>query len=130
MELPLGAWDLRRALSVFDESAFEEFIIRFFETVLQAIRDCNSNLPPGSWPMSQWTMIVDFKGFTYSQLMNRRTIQNLNKFATTYETHYPDLGHKCYFINCPVIFPLFMAILKRIVGARTIGRMTCYTGQE
>lgn len=94
------------------------------------IRESNNDTNHKDWPNTLCNIIVDWKGYSYSQLIHWKALQNTLKMAATYEAHYPEILHKVYFINCPAIFPLFMALLKPIIAPKTLGKITCFSGEE
>jgi len=130
LELPLGAWDVRKAVDKGLENEFQQHVCRFFEDVLQKIREGNKGKKKGEWPNTQWLCVVDWKGYSYAQLAHWKGLQNTLKMAATYEAHYPEVLYKAVFINCPAVFPLFMRLLKRIIAPKTVEKIQCYKARE
>jgi len=145
IEIVIGGWDFRLAVNDPDkEVPLEQHVITFFEGILQAIRNSNkdSEIIPRDgqnekgqntdkvWPNTVASLIVDWRGYSYSQLMHWKALQSTLKMAATYEAHYPEIMHKIWFINCPSIFPLFMALLKPILAPRTLAKISCLGGEE
>jgi hypothetical protein len=123
LDLPIGTWDLRKMIDRQDD--FYVYICRMFESVLDQIKKRNMNLKPGEWPQTQMTVIQDFKGFSYAQMVHVKAMQNFIKMASTYEGHYPELLYQCYYINGPKILPGIMSMLQNVLAPKTLGKIAC-----
>jgi len=132
MELPLGSWDIRKALDTEQcaEGDFFKHTCRWFEDIMRMIKESNKDKGEGEWRNTQWTLIVDWQSYSYQQFMHFRAVQSILTWAANFETHYPEIMFRGYFINCPAIFPAMMALLRLFLVPKTLGKITCYGGQN
>jgi len=127
MYMPLGCWDVRRAMNNDKEPLYETFICRFFEHILEKIKKVNEEfVAKGEWPRRTWFIIVDFKNYSYGQLMHWKALTNTLRLASTFEAHYPEILCKCHLMNGPSFFPILFAMIKKIIAPKTVGKITCF----
>ncbi|OXA42567.1 SEC14-like protein 4 [Folsomia candida] len=132
IEVPLGSWDIRKAFLVDDgEKKFGLYTTQLFEKVMARIRELNEEKASrGEWPSAQVFGVVNWEGYSYSQLLNWKALQNLLTIASKYEAHYPEILFKGLFINCPSIFPLLMGFIKQILAPKTLGKLEIFSGSK
>ncbi|OXA51810.1 SEC14-like protein 4 [Folsomia candida] len=141
-EVCLGDWDIRKAIDEGKEEEFLHLVHYVLEEIVEEIRASNDSeegsstskkmkdgeggSPSSPFPNTQFTYLVNWEGYTYSQLLHWRAVQHLLKFASQYEAHYPEIMYKAVFINCPAIFPLFLSLLKTILAQKTLSKIEMF----
>ncbi|CAL8125439.1 unnamed protein product [Orchesella dallaii] len=124
--IPIGKWDFRKIVSQGKTEEFKLYVSYMFETIMQGMRERNLKRNPDQLPISQVTVVADWAGYSYMQLVNIKAVQQLLHMASVYEAHYPEVLHKCFFINCPSFFNIVLAMLKPILAPKTLGKITCH----
>ncbi|CAL8125563.1 unnamed protein product [Orchesella dallaii] len=122
-----GKWDFRKVDEPDRAEGFKAYTAYIFEDIVNKIRMQNSKRKMTGEPLvRQYILLVDYTGFTYSQLINFAAVSKLLSFATTYEAHYPELLYKCIFINCPVFIGTLMSLIKPLLASKTFQKIEYY----
>jgi len=127
--IPLADWDFRKVVNNADRLAeFDDFVATFFEIICRYIREQHlKRKETGHGPITQMTMLVDVKSYSYMQLINLGAMKKILQIASTYETHYPEILFRAVFVNCPSYFGMFIAMLKPVIAPKTLGKLICYS---
>ncbi|ODN04848.1 CRAL-TRIO domain-containing protein T23G5.2 [Orchesella cincta] len=88
---PIGKWDLRKIASKGKTEEFKLYINSIFETFMQHIRERNQNRDSEKLPITQITILADWGGYSYMQLVNIKAVQQILNIAAVYEAHYPEI---------------------------------------
>jgi hypothetical protein len=86
-EVSLGLWDIRKALDEGKEEEFLHLVNYVLEEIVQAIRESNEDRAKGLFPHTQFTCLVNWEGYSYTQLL-----------------HWKGIPKKAYFENFLMLF--------------------------
>ncbi|XP_037033900.1 SEC14-like protein 2 isoform X1 [Bradysia coprophila] len=126
--VPLNEWDLRKVVNDADRLAgFDDFATNFFEVLSYHIKDeHNKRKKAGQGAITQMTLLLDVKNYSYWQLVNFGAIKKILQIAAMYEAHYPEILYRAAFINCPHYFGMFITLLKPVLAPKTLSKIVCY----
>ncbi|ODN04835.1 SEC14-like protein 2 [Orchesella cincta] len=109
-----GKWDFRKVDEPDRAEGFKAYTAYIFEDIVNKIRMQNAKRKTtGEPPVRQYILLIDYTGFTYSQLIN-------------FAAHYPELLYKCIFINCPGFIGTLMSLLKPLLANKTFQKIEYY----
>lgn len=77
-EVCLGDWDIRKCIDHGKEEEFLHLVHYVLEEIVEAIRESNYE-KSDSYPHTQFTYIVDWDGYSYTQLLNWKGDKNSKK---------------------------------------------------
>lgn len=83
--IPIGKWDLRKLAAQGKSEEFKLYVSYIFEDVCRAIRRRNQDRDRDLYPVTQFTTIMDWKGYSYMQLCNLKAVQNILYAGGIYE---------------------------------------------
>jgi len=69
--------------------------------------------------INQITVILDLKGISLSEVMAKNVINMTNTATKCVQEYFPDIIHKTYIINTPMLFSTFFNIIKPFLNSRT-----------
>lgn len=122
-----GNWDFRKIEAANRAEDFKAYTAYIFEDIISKMRLQNEKRKGTKLPtVRQYILLVDYTGFTYSQLLSFSAVSKLLSFATTYEAHYPELVYKVIFINCPSFIGALMSLIKPLLASKTFQKIECY----
>lgn len=68
---------------------FDQFVINFFEHVVERIRFHNEMRQPDQPPITQFTVVSNFKNYPYAQLLNLKAFKKILQIAVIW--HFAQL---------------------------------------
>jgi len=114
--LPLGSWDLRRAVLTGEMKQITRYLDQMLEKVtIRAIE----LLPNSTNEVPLQDIIVDADAFSVRQHMCLSCLPIHFSFITHYETYYPETTAKMFVINAPRIFSTLLDTVGPILSAST-----------
>jgi len=116
--LPIGRWDARKAVEEGKTEQLLGYINFFFESVMKVLRESENH--------KQFTAIVDWDGYSFSQFTNIKAAQTVLKMSAIYEAHYPEILWHCVFINTTAVFKLLWALMRKILAEKTVGKIQVF----
>lgn len=70
-------------------------------------------------PILQFTAIMDLSGVSMTDLMSKNVYNMVSVSSKMVQEYYPEIVHKSYIINTPMLFSGFFNLIKPLLGART-----------
>ncbi|XP_021959846.2 SEC14-like protein 2 [Folsomia candida] len=115
LSLPVGDWDLRRAIVAGQSDRLMRYFSKLFEEAAMVTRWFQKN----EQRAVQATMIFDMGNFNLIQQGCARCIPIFVHILAVYEQHYPNFAHRVIAINTPElalpIYDIYKSILSRDV---------------
>ncbi|XP_035712428.1 SEC14-like protein 2 [Folsomia candida] len=113
LSLPVGDWDLRRAIVAGQSDRLMRYFSKLYEEAAMVTRWFQKN----EQRAVQATMIFDMGNFNLIQQGCARCIPIFFHILAVYEQHYPYFAHRCIAINTPEfalpIYDIFKGILSK-----------------
>lgn len=124
--VPVGLWDLRKVVAQGKTEEFKLYVNYIFEDICRAIKKRNQNRDRDLYPVTQFTTIMDWRGYSYMQLCSIKAVQNILYAGGIYEAHYPEILCRCFFVNCPSFFNILLAMIKQLLAQRTYEKISVH----
>ena len=70
-------------------------------------------------PILKFTAIMDLNGIGMTDLMSKNVYNMVSMGSKMVQEYYPEIVHKSYIINTPMLFSGFFAVVKPILSSRT-----------
>jgi len=115
--VPFGKWDIR---SVVEKGQKDRFLRYVFQITEQNVLYLNETVKKTKGNIQHVIIIFDLKGYSFSQLMHRPTIQTICEWTKRSEEQYPRQLKNFYVINAPKVLPVLYNLLKPFMSAYTV----------
>lgn len=74
--------------------------------------------------ITQFTVILDLQGISLTDLASKRVLDLLGTASKMVDLYFPEIVHRIYIINSPMMFSGPFALIKPLLSARTQNRLT------
>jgi len=125
--VPFGKWDVRSIVENGDQARFLRYVFQMTEKNVLFLRERVQNTNEA---VQHVIIIFDLKGYSFTQLMHRPTIQTLSEWTKRSEEQYPRQLRSFYVINAPRILPILFNLLKPVMSAHTVASVKIFGPNE
>ncbi|CAG7734384.1 unnamed protein product [Allacma fusca] len=110
--VPYGKWDLKKCADLGEKEEFVKYCDQLFEFLLSKME---GKKKPNGDPVTQFVIIVDFKGLAYRTLASVGAVDMSLKVVRSFEANQPETLKAMYQINTNTVFAAIFALVKPII---------------